>query len=89
MDTFTTALGGMAAFLTTAANIPQVLKCIRTGESGDLSLKMLIALSMGLALWLADGLMRGDVIIATANAISLCLVGILLGFKFGEHRRKS
>lgn len=89
MDTFTTALGGLAAFLTTAANVPQVLKCIRTGESGDLSLKMLIALSMGLALWLTYGLMRGDVIIAAANAMSLCLVGVLLGFKFSEHRRKT
>jgi len=57
------------------------------GESGDLSLKILIVLSMGLALWLTDGLMRGDVIIVAANAISLCLVGTLLGFKWREHRR--
>jgi MtN3 and saliva related transmembrane protein len=84
MDILTNVLGGLAAFLTTVANVPQVIKCIRTGKSGDLSRKMLIALAMGFILWLAYGLLRDDLIIACANAISLVLVAILLGFKWRE-----
>ena len=45
MDMLTNVLGGAAACLTAFANIPQVLKCFRTGKSGDLSMKMLIALA--------------------------------------------
>ncbi|WP_119299606.1 SemiSWEET family sugar transporter [Dongia deserti] len=84
MDVLTNLLGGLAAFLTTIANVPQVIKCFRTGRSGDLSKKMLIALSLGFALWLTYGLLRDDLIIAAANAISLGLVAILLGFKWRE-----
>lgn len=86
MDLLANTLGGLAAFLTTAANVPQVIKCFRTRRAGDLSKKMLIALATGLALWMAYGAMRGDAVIVIANAISLCLVGILLWFKWREAR---
>lgn len=82
MDLLTNVLGGLAAFLTTVANVPQVIKCFRTGRSGDLSKKMLLALACGFALWLVYGLRREDPIIVSANAISLSLVAILLGFKW-------
>jgi MtN3 and saliva related transmembrane protein len=84
MEVLVNALGALAAFLTTAANVPQVIKCFRTGKAGDLSKKMLIALAMGFALWLAYGALRGDWIIMAANAISLCLVAVLLWFKWRE-----
>jgi MtN3 and saliva related transmembrane protein len=84
MDMLANALGGLAAFLTTFANIPQVIKCFRTGKAGDLSKKMLVALAMGFALWLAYGLMRDDWIIMAANGVSFCLVAILLWFKWRE-----
>jgi MtN3 and saliva related transmembrane protein len=86
MDIFSNALGGLAALLTTASNVPQVIKCVRTGESADLSLKMLLILSMGLLLWLTYGVMRGDYIIVAANGASLALVGVLLGFKWRDRR---
>jgi len=84
MDMLANALGALAAFLTTIANVPQVIKCFRTGKAGDLSKKMLIALAMGFALWLAYGAMRADWIITTANAVSLCLIAVLLWFKWRE-----
>jgi MtN3 and saliva related transmembrane protein len=87
METFTTALGTLAALLTTAANVPQVIKCFRTGRAGDLSFKMLVALSFGFALWLAYGLLRADLIISAANAISLGLVATLITFKLRERHR--
>ena len=79
-------LGILAALLTTVANVPQVIKCVRTGESADLSLKMLITLALGLLLWLFYGVMRSDVIVAAANGASLCLVVVLLAFKWRDRR---
>jgi len=86
MDHISNALGILAALLTTLANVPQVIKCVRTGESADLSLKMLITLALGLSLWLSYGVMRSDIIIAVANGTSLGLVGVLLGFKWRDRR---
>jgi MtN3 and saliva related transmembrane protein len=71
MDLLANALGGLAAFLTTAANVPQVMKCFRTGRAGDLSKKMLIALALGFGLWLAYGVTRSDPIIVAASAESV------------------
>jgi MtN3 and saliva related transmembrane protein len=84
MDMLTNVLGGVAACLTAFANVPQVLKCFRTGKSGDLSMKMLTALASGFLLWLIYGFLRSDFIIVAANAVSLLLAGILLAFKFRE-----
>jgi hypothetical protein len=57
------------------------------GESADLSLKMLITLALGLVLWLSYGVMRSDFIIASANGTSLCLVVVLLGFKWRDKKK--
>ena len=84
MDLLANTIGGLAAFLTTAANVPQVIKCFRTRRAGDLSKKMLIALAAGLALWMAYGVLRDAAVIVVANAVSLCLVGVLLWFKWRE-----
>ena len=48
-------IGGAAALLTTASNVPQLKKCWETRSAGDLSLKMLLALASGVALWIAYG----------------------------------
>ena len=81
MLTWTTLLGTAAAGLTAFANLPQVLKCWRTGETDDLSLKMLLALAAGTALWIVYGLMQVNLVIIGANGISFALVATLLAFK--------
>jgi MtN3 and saliva related transmembrane protein len=81
MLTFATLLGAVAAGLTAFANLPQVLKCWRTGETDDLSTKMLLSLSAGTALWIWYGVMQGDPVIMTANGVSFALVATLLFFK--------
>ena len=43
-----TLIGAAAAFCTTVSYIPQLRKCWTTGETGDLSLKMLLLLACGL-----------------------------------------
>ncbi len=80
-----TLIGLMAAALTTAANAPQVWKTWRTREAADISLRMTLLLTAGLALWVAYGFMQGDVVIILANAIAVALAATLtvLKLRFG------
>lgn len=81
---FETFIGGFAAFCTTVSYIPQVKKAWATHETGDLSLKMLLLLSAGLALWIVYGFLKGDWVIIVANGVSLALLANLVWFKMHE-----
>jgi MtN3 and saliva related transmembrane protein len=56
----TAFLGGIAAFLASLSYFPQVRKAWPRGSTADLSLGMLVALTTGLALWVAYGAMGTD-----------------------------
>jgi MtN3 and saliva related transmembrane protein len=71
-------VGLLAAALTTAANVPQVLKTYRTKSGAGLSRRMLMTLSSGLGLWLVYGLLRKDLSIVVANMAGLSLTVSLL-----------
>ena len=79
-----TLVGLSAAFCTTVSYIPQVVKCWKTRETGDLSLKMLLALGVGLTLWITYGVINSDWLIVGANSMSLLLLGNVLAFKVAE-----
>jgi MtN3 and saliva related transmembrane protein len=81
---FESLIGATAAFCTTVSYIPQLKKVWTTGETGDLSLKMLLLLATGLALWTVYGLIRGDFVIIVANAVSLTLLACVIYFKLRE-----
>jgi MtN3 and saliva related transmembrane protein len=85
MFTLETFVGLVAAFCTTVSYIPQVKKCWQTGSSGDLSLKMLLILTTGIALWVVYGTLKGDMVIIIANSVSLLLLGNLVVFKVREN----
>ena len=77
----TTMIGGLAAVCTTASYIPQLKKCWDTGKAGDLSLRMFLILTSGIALWVIYGVMRQDWVIVLANSVSLCFLAGILYFK--------
>lgn len=79
-----TAVGTAAAFVTTASNLPQLKKCWDTGSAGDLPLRSLSILALGLVLWTSYGVMREDPVIMVANVVSLTLLGGILYFKLRE-----
>lgn len=81
---FPTAIGVAAAICTTASYYPQLKKCWDTGSAGDLSLKMFIILAGGIALWVLYGLLKSDLVIILANAISFALLMGILYFKLSE-----
>ena len=76
-----TAVGGMAAFCTTISYLPQLKKCWQTGHAGDLSMTMFTILAAGVALWIAYGFLKSDLVIVFANTVSLVLLIGILYFK--------
>ena len=74
-------LGYIAAVLTTAAFLPQVIKTIRSGQTKDISLVMYVMMFSGVALWLVYGLMIHAVPVILANAVTLILSGTILFMK--------
>ena len=79
--TAVTAIGMLAAILTTAAFVPQVIKTWRTRSTADISLGMFAILVAGVAAWLIYGLLIGDAPLVLANGVTLMLAGTILFFK--------
>jgi MtN3 and saliva related transmembrane protein len=75
------ALGFLAAFFTTIANIPQAVKVIRTRNVKSLSAPTYAMLFVGMLLWVAYGVIRNDLPIILANSIAGALCGIILAMK--------
>jgi MtN3 and saliva related transmembrane protein len=86
MSTFATVIGLAAAVCTTAANVPQLKKAWTTGQTDDISLKMLLLLACGLGLWVVYGVLQEDFVIILANGISLALLAGLLCLKLLQSR---
>lgn len=74
-------VGAMAAFLSSLSYIPQVRKAWPRGSTADLSLTMLVVLTLGLSLWMVYGIIQGDWVIIVANAVGASLAGLVLAFK--------
>lgn len=74
-------IGGIAATLTTCSFIPQVWRVWRTRHTEDISLLMYTLFTVGVALWLAYGILLGSWPIILANAITLLLAGTVLVLK--------
>ena len=86
-----THLGLAAAFLTSAAVIPQVLKSYRSRHVRDISIWQPVLLCAGMVLWLIYGIILRDVPLITANIFSLLCNSLLIimkiVFKEGDNGR--
>ena len=76
-----TVLGLVAGALTTLSFAPQVAKAWRTRSTTDLSLAMLITFLAGILLWLAYGVVKGDLAIIAANGATAVLIALILSVK--------
>lgn len=74
-------IGGIAATLTTCSFIPQVWRVWQTRHTKDISLLMYAFFTIGVALWLAYGILLGSWPIMLANGITLVLAGAVLVLK--------
>jgi MtN3 and saliva related transmembrane protein len=74
-------IGLMAAALTTLSFLPQALLVIRTGKTDGISLVMYVMFTIGVAGWLAYGMLTGSMPIIVANMVTLLLASVILGLK--------
>jgi MtN3 and saliva related transmembrane protein len=82
-------IGIIAAFLTTVAFVPQVLRVMQTRDTHAISLWMYLLFSTGLALWLVYGILLWLWPVIIANTITLFLSLIVVYFKIQETLRAS
>ena len=88
MEWIYNTIGLSAAVITTVSFLPQLVKAFRTKSVADFSWIMLIALSVGIALWFIYGIFKHDLAIMLANGVTLILVIILQILKLKYNRRK-
>jgi MtN3 and saliva related transmembrane protein len=77
----TDIVGFLAALLTTASFAPQAWLTFRSRDVSGISLAMYSAFTVGVALWLAYGVLAGAWPIVLANAITLGLALAILVMK--------
>ena len=68
-----TIIGIIASVCTAISLLPQLIKIINEKQASDISYWVLIILIIGLIFWVIYGLMLKDVIIITANTVSLAI----------------
>lgn len=78
---FVSVIGFVAAILTTAANLPQAVKIIRTRSVTDISSLTYSLLFVGLSLWTFYGVEKDDWPLIICNGISALLAGTILVMK--------
>jgi MtN3 and saliva related transmembrane protein len=74
----TDLLGYLAATLTTLSLVPQVVRVWRTRSAEDLSPGMYVLFTLGVASWLAYGLLLRAWPVVAANTVTLLLAAAVL-----------
>jgi len=81
MNSITSAIGFIAAILTTVSFVPQVLKVWRTRSAKDISLGMYSLFTLGIATWLVYGVLIDSWPVILANLVTMILAGSVLVMK--------
>jgi len=72
-------IGFVAAFCTTAAFVPQLLRVMRLRSARDISLGTFLLFSVGVFLWLLYGIYTGSKPVIASNLVTLVLsISILI-----------
>ena len=74
-------IGDLAAVLSTASFLPQVVKTWRSKSAGDLSIGMLCTFSLGVLCWLIYGISLRSIPMTVANGFTLLMSLILIGLR--------
>jgi MtN3 and saliva related transmembrane protein len=80
-------IGLVAGALTTVAFIPQLLKIYASKSGKDVSARMFVMFSAGVALWLAYGILIGSLPVILANGVTLALSVAIMVLKVRYARR--
>lgn len=80
-------IGSVAAFCTTIAFVPQLVRVWRLKSARDISLNMFLLFSLGVLLWLIYGLFIHSVPVILANGLTLVLSLAILTLKVRYDRQ--
>lgn len=84
LEGMSTSIGYIAAFLTTAAFVPQAYHSWRTRDLSGISLPMYAMFTIGVGFWLFYGYLIGSVPVILANLITFLLSSMVLGLKIQQ-----
>ena len=79
-------IGILATIFAVSSTVPQIIKGIKTKKMDDVSVWLIMALIMGLSLWVVYGVAKNDIVIAGGNSVGVSLNGILLLLKIRYSR---
>mgnify|MGYP003612488185 FL=1 len=85
----TDLIGTLAALLTTLSFVPQAWHTFQTKDVSGISLGMYSAFTLGVALWLAYGLMLQAWPVVSADAVTLALALGILAMKLMYQRARN
>ena len=80
-------IGYFAASLTTLSFVPQVWQTWKTRHTKDISLRMYLLFTCGVALWLVYGLLVDALPVVLSNLVTLVLASAVLVMKLRFERK--
>ena len=80
-------LGLVATCFTTSSFVPQVWRTWKTRDVSGISLPTYVIITIGLALWLVYGWLRGHMPLMVANAVMVVLTGAITVMKLRFEQR--
>ncbi|HEY6164944.1 MAG TPA: SemiSWEET family transporter [Nitrososphaeraceae archaeon] len=80
-------IGIVATIFAVSSTVPQIIKGIKTRKMDDVSVWLIMALIVGLSLWVIYGIAKDDTVIAGGNSVgvSLNLILLLLKIKYSRN----
>jgi MtN3 and saliva related transmembrane protein len=87
IDFLIPAIGVLASIFALSSTVPQIIKGIKTKKMDDVSIWLILALIVGLSLWVIYGINKSDIVIVGGNTVgvSLNLILLLLKIKYSRN----
>ena len=79
-------IGFVAAFCTTMAFVPQLVRVVKLKSAREISLGTFLLFSVGVTLWLMYGIYTGSKPVIASNVVTLALSVSIMGLKLRYDR---
>jgi MtN3 and saliva related transmembrane protein len=86
-DLLVSAIGILASIFSLSSTVPQIIKGKKTKKMDDVSVWLILALIVGLSLWVIYGIAKDDIVIIGGNSVGVTLNVILLVLKIKYSRK--
>ncbi|HYY66375.1 MAG TPA: SemiSWEET family transporter [Nitrososphaeraceae archaeon] len=86
-DLLVSATGILASIFSLSSTVPQIVKGKKTKKMDDVSVWLILALIVGLSLWVIYGIAKSDIVIIGGNTVGVTLNVILLVLKIKYSRK--